>query len=176
MKKIFQVVGFILGVNVLAQDAVEERHNAGNVGAMKDLNQYAMDSVRYFCEDLAAKKCYAVLVVPAISGGADDPFSDGKKYLAGNKIARVLQQDIPAFYKALQDDPKHLVDVKPGDQYELVFLMKEHPTSDDYRISMRIYDGRLILRIRSKGGNGLFVEAGPAFLKLMDGQFVTFAK
>ena len=179
MKKISSVVAFVLSVNVLAQvkaqEATEERHDAGNVGAMNDLDQYARASVRNFCEDLAVRKCYAILVVPSISGGADDPLSDGKKHLAGNKIARVSEEDISTFYKTLQDGPKHLSDVKPGDQYELVFLMKEHATTDDYRIRMRIYDGRLIVRIKSRGGNGLFVETGPAFLKWMDGQFVTFA-
>ena len=174
------MLGFCLCVDVFAQIPAQEvgegRHNIKKPVVIRDLDQYAKDSINNFCKDLAAKKCYAVIVVPAILGSSDDPLSDGKKYLTGNKIARVSERGISTFYKVLQDGPKHLTDVKPGDQYELVFLMMEHPTSDDYRIQMRIYDGRLIVRIKSQGGNGLFVETGPAFAKWMDEQFVTITE
>lgn len=167
-------MGLVVGVNVLAQNVIEGPHNNESVVAMKDLDQYAKDSVINLCQDLVAKKCYAVLVVPKVLGDVDDPFSDGRKRAAGSKIAWILEQNIPDFLKFLQDSPKHLVDVKSGEQYELVFLMREHPTSSDYRISMRIYDGRLIVRIRSKDGNELFVDTSPAFRKWMEEQFVTF--
>lgn len=176
MKKLYLLCTLLLSMNIMSQDAIDESRNNENMVAMKNLDEYAKESTRNLCEDLKAKKCYLILMIPVILGGIDDPLSDGRPLLAGDKIARIVEQDIPAFYTALQESPRYLVDVKPGDQYELIFLMKEHPTNDDYRIRVRICDGRIVIRIKSKDGNGLFVQAGVGFSEWISQRSVTFKK
>jgi len=168
------VIGFSSINPIFAQDVPEEIQRKSGVSETTNLDLYALDSIVNLCNDLKRKKCYAILLIPVILNGSDDPLAVGKRSMSGNRIANIVEIDIPNFYNALKVSPKHVVDAEPGDQYELVFLMKGHGTTDEYRIQVRISGDTIILQMKSIQGNKLFVDPGLGFLQWLNEQSVGF--